>query len=100
MICAFVQALNGALAPPSCEKTKKCQNFQLQSALIPDFPLVERSHLYQRVELDEYYQNIIVKHLDHFWNLTPLPLDEVSGSDNSHFTDSGQKDSVTTWKNL
>ena len=39
-------------------------------------PLVERSHIYERVQLDEYYQNIVFTHLDHFWNLTPL--DEVS----------------------
>ena len=41
-------------------------------------PLVERSHLYERVQLAEYYQNITVTHLDHFWNLTPLY--GVSGS--------------------
>ena len=40
-------------------------------------PLVERSHIYERVQLDEYNHNILLTHLDHFWNLTPL--DEVSG---------------------
>ena len=32
-----------------------------------------------RVQLAEYNQNIIVTHLDHFWNLTPQ--DGVSGSE-------------------
>ena len=45
--------------------------------LFQNLPLVERSHIYERVKLDEYYQNIIVTHLD-FWYLTPL--DGVSGS--------------------
>ena len=29
---------------------------------------VERSHIYERVQLDEYYQNILVTHLYHLWN--------------------------------
>ena len=49
------------------------QNFQLQSAFIPNFPLVERSHLYERVQLVEYCQNILVKHLDHSRNTGAWP---------------------------
>ena len=75
------ELLNGALTPPSGEKNKfffaKISNFKGSSFQI--LPLVERSHLYARVHLDEYYQNIIVTHLDHFWNLTPGPLDGFSG---------------------
>ena len=46
-------------------------------------PLVEKSHIYERDQLDEYYQNTLVTHLDHFWNKTPL--DEVSGCVSHHF---------------
>ena len=28
-------------------------------------------YIYERVQLDEYYQNILVTHLDHFQNLNP-----------------------------
>ena len=38
---------------------------------------VERSHIYKCVQLDENYQNILVTHLDHFWNST---LHKFSGS--------------------
>ena len=54
-------------------------------------PFVERSYIYERVQLDEYYQNIIVTHQDYFWNLTPGPLDGVSGSDIYKFIDQNDK---------
>ena len=54
------------------------QNFQVQSALIPNSPLVERSHIYERVQLVEYYQIILVRHLDHSGN-TGGAMDKVSG---------------------
>ena len=59
--------LNVALAPPSCDKNiaeKKCQFLaKISNFKVPYFqnlPLVERSHIYERVQLDEYYQNITV----------------------------------------
>ena len=43
------------------------QNFQLQSA-IKNLPLVERSGLYELVQVVDYYQKILVTYLDHSRN--------------------------------
>ena len=42
-------------------------------------PLVERSHIYERVQLVEYYQKIMVTYLDHSGIGGGCPLDGVSG---------------------
>ena len=65
-----------ALAPLSCEKKNHYSRkkpffakiFNFRMPWFQNLPLVERSHIYERMQLGEYYQNIIVTHLDHFWN--------------------------------
>ena len=70
------EPLKVALSPPSGEKidiiaeksvifwskfpTSKCHKI--------DLLLVERSDLYERVQLDEYYQKILATYLDHSGN--------------------------------
>ena len=55
------------------------RNFQLQRAIKKNLPLVERSHTYERVQLVEYYQKILVTYLDHSGNKGGSPLDGVPG---------------------
>ena len=55
---------------------KKISNFKVP--LFQILPFVEMYHLCERVQLDEYYQNIIVTHLYNFLNQTPLG--QLSGS--------------------
>ena len=81
------ELLKVALSPPSAEKIDDIaeksvifgQNFQLQRAMKKNLPLVERSHKYERVQLVEYYQKILVTYLDHSGNKGGSPLDGVPG---------------------